>query len=64
MSELLAALCRMVVIEGLVLFAMPEGWKRTVFVLLRLPTPALRRFGAVVMVAGLAALVIVRQLAG
>ena len=62
MTDLLAALCLMVVIEGLVLFAMPDNWKRTVTTLLQLPTPVLRRMGAGVMVAGLAGLWLVRQL--
>ena len=62
MTDLLAALCLMVVIEGLVLFAVPDSWKRTAASLLQLPTPVLRRMGGAVMLAGLAGLWLVRQM--
>ncbi len=60
MSELLAALCLVFVIEGLLLFASPAGWKRVIEQALSMPDSALRRFGAVMVVLGLIALQIVR----
>jgi uncharacterized protein YjeT (DUF2065 family) len=53
---LLQALCLVAVIEGLFLFAAPGLWRRTMEQLLGQPDTALRRLGAVVLVAGLASL--------
>ena len=36
-ADLLAALCLVIVIEGLLLFAAPDAWKRTVADLLAQP---------------------------
>jgi uncharacterized protein YjeT (DUF2065 family) len=51
--NLLAALCLVVVIEGLVLFAAPRGWQAMMREALKLDPRTLRVFGAVAMVAGL-----------
>ena len=56
MKDLLSALCLVAVIEGLVLFAMPLGWKRAALALIKLPLARVRGFGAVVMLGGLATL--------
>lgn len=60
MTELLAALCLVLVIEGLLLFASPAGWKRMMDQAMQLPESALRRYGAVMVVIGLVALQLVR----
>jgi uncharacterized protein YjeT (DUF2065 family) len=54
--ELAAALCLVLVIEGLVLFAAPRGWQATMRQAANLSPRALRVFGAVAIVIGLAAL--------
>jgi uncharacterized protein len=56
MNDLWAALCLVAVIEGLILFALPNAWRQMVVQMLGLPTAALRRFGAVAITLGLAAL--------
>ena len=56
MSDLWAALCLVLVIEGLLLFAAPATWKLAVTQLLAQPDRALRAAGGVMMAAGLAAL--------
>jgi uncharacterized protein len=58
-SELAGALCLVLVIEGLVLFAMPRGWQATMREAVKLNPRALRLFGAVAIVIGLAALQLV-----
>ena len=60
MSDLWAALCLVFVIEGLLLFAAPDFWKRNAAQLLALPPTTLRRIGAGVLAAGLIALYFVR----
>jgi len=55
-SELAGALCLVLVIEGLVLFAAPRGWQATMRQAVNMSPRALRIFGAVAMVIGLAAL--------
>jgi uncharacterized protein YjeT (DUF2065 family) len=60
MDELLAALCLVVVIEGLLLFALPIGWKRAVLRLVQLPATLLRRFGALLTATGLLGLWLLR----
>jgi len=57
--ELAAALCLVLVIEGLVLFAAPRGWQATMRQAANLSPRALRVFGAVAIVIGLAALQLV-----
>ncbi len=61
MQDLLAALSLVAVLEGLMLFAAPDAWRRTVIQLLAAPPVALRRLGALVMGAGLVALWWVRH---
>ncbi|MEO5829344.1 MAG: DUF2065 domain-containing protein [Rhodanobacter sp.] len=53
MHQLTAALCLMLVIEGLLLFAMPQGWQAMVREALKLPPRSLRMIGAGAMVVGL-----------
>ena len=60
MSDLWAALCLVAVLEGLILFAAPGAWKRAAVQLLSLDDRSLRRIGAVILVAGLVALSLVR----
>ncbi len=59
-SDLLAALCLVLVLEGLLLFAAPGLWKQAVVQLLERPDNALRVAGGVMVVAGLLALQWVR----
>jgi uncharacterized protein YjeT (DUF2065 family) len=54
--ELAAALCLVLVIEGLVLFAAPRGWQRMVHEALKLKPRTLRVGGAVAIACGLIAL--------
>ena len=58
--ELAIALCLVLVIEGLMLFAAPRHWQSMVRQALELSPRALRVFGAVAVLAGLAALQLVR----
>ena len=60
MTDLWSALCLVAVIEGLLLFASPTGWKRMIEQALQLPDPQLRRYGGVMVVIGLLALQLVR----
>jgi hypothetical protein len=57
--DLNAALCLMLVIEGLVLFAAPRGWQAMVREALKLEPRTLRLFGAGAMVVGLLVLQLV-----
>ena len=59
-ADLLAALCLVVLIEGLLLFAAPDAWKRTVAELLTQPSPRLRAIGGGMVIVGLVALYLVR----
>ncbi|UKE46312.1 MULTISPECIES: DUF2065 domain-containing protein [Xanthomonas translucens group] len=56
MHDLIAAVCLMVVFEGLVLMVAPEAWKRLVQQMLVMPTAQLRAAGGVAVAVGLAAL--------
>ncbi len=60
MNDLWAALCLVAVLEGLVLFIAPGGWKRAAEQLQALPERQLRTIGGIVLAAGLAALYFVR----
>ncbi len=60
MSDLWAALCLVFVIEGLLLLALPNVWKRNAAQMLAMPSATLRGIGAGVLVAGLIALSLVR----
>lgn len=60
MADLWAALCLVAVLEGLILFAVPGGWKRAVAQMLEMPDRQLRIAGALVLAAGLVALYLIR----
>ncbi|MGJ4730205.1 DUF2065 domain-containing protein [Luteimonas sp. SDU101] len=60
MQDLWAALCLVAVLEGLMLFVAPGGWKRAAQQLQALPEQQLRRIGVVILACGLAALYFVR----
>ena len=60
-EDLLAALCLISVLEGLLLFALPAAWKRTVAELIQFPDARLRIAGAVMIGIGLIALALVRS---
>ena len=55
-AELVSALCLVAVLEGLFLFVAPQLWRRTMEQLVARPASSLRGIGAVMLVAGLAAL--------
>jgi uncharacterized protein len=54
--ELAASLCLVLVIEGLILFALPGAWKRMAEKLQQIDERSLRVVGAVMVVCGLIAL--------
>ncbi len=60
MTDLWAALCLVLVIEGLFLFAVPAGWKRMVEQMLEVPDSTLRTYGVVMVGIGLVCLYLVR----
>lgn len=60
MNDLWAALCLVAVLEGLVLFAMPDAWKRMAEELHGRSARELRTIGGAVLIAGLLALYFVR----
>lgn len=60
MTDLLAALCLVAVLEGLFLLAAPGGWKRTAAQLIQTEDARLRRYGAFMVVLGLVSLQWVR----
>lgn len=60
MTDLLAALCLVLVLEGLLLFAAPGAWKQAAERLMQLDARALRQIGGLMMIAGLVALQFVR----
>ncbi len=60
MKDLNAALCLVLVVEGVFLFALPAVWKRMADLLQSLSERDLRIAGAVMVVVGLAALQLVR----
>ena len=62
MSELWAALCLVAVLEGLVLFAFPEAFKRMAEQMQAMDARQLRVVGAIVLAVGVAALYVVRRL--
>jgi uncharacterized protein YjeT (DUF2065 family) len=59
-TDLLAALCLVAVLEGLFLLAAPGGWKRTAAQLIQTEDSRLRRYGAFMVVLGLVSLQWVR----
>jgi uncharacterized protein YjeT (DUF2065 family) len=60
MTDLLAALCLVLVLEGLLLFAAPNAWKQAAEQLQQLPARTLRQVGGLMIVLGLIALQFVR----
>ena len=60
MSDLWVALCLVAVIEGLILFVAPGGWKRAAQQVLLMSERQIRIVGGVVLAAGLVALYLVR----
>lgn len=60
MRDLWAALCLVLVIEGLMLFVAPGAWKQMALRLQELPPQQLRIGGAIMIIAGLIALQLVR----
>jgi uncharacterized protein YjeT (DUF2065 family) len=60
MGDLWAALCLVLVIEGLFLFAAPAAWKRTIVRLLELPNRQLSAAGGVMVIVGIVALYLLR----
>lgn len=62
MADLLAALCLVLVIEGLLLFAAPGAWRQAAEMLRRLDDRTLRQVGGALVVVGLLALYAVRGL--
>ena len=59
--DLFAALALYLVIEGLVPFASPASWRKSLAMISQLSDSQLRVFGLTVIVAGLALLVFVRS---
>ncbi|GIK34241.1 MAG: hypothetical protein AMXMBFR45_14970 [Gammaproteobacteria bacterium] len=59
-ADLFAALALYLVIEGLLPFASPSAWRRSLELLARLSDAQLRVFGLTVVVSGLTLLVLVR----
>ena len=60
MTDLWSALCLVAVLEGLLLFAMPDAWRRAAEQLHAMPNNRLRAVGGLVIAAGLVALMLVR----
>ncbi len=60
MADLWAALCLVAVLEGLVLFAAPGGWKRAAEQLQQMPDEHVRRVGGIVLALGLVSLWLVK----
>ncbi|WP_027080469.1 DUF2065 domain-containing protein [Luteimonas mephitis] len=61
MSDLWAALCLVAVLEGLVLFAFPNAWKRMAGQMQAMEGRQLRTAGALLLCAGLVTLYLVRR---
>jgi uncharacterized protein YjeT (DUF2065 family) len=60
-GDLFSALALYLVLEGLLPFVSPPGWRRSLTLLARLTDSQLRLFGLTVMIAGLALLLLVRS---
>ncbi len=59
-TDLLAGLALYLVIEGMLPFLSPSGWRRSLAMIARLQDRQLRWFGLATMLAGLALLTMVR----
>lgn len=64
MHDLLAALCLMLVLEGLFPFINPQAWRRTIRQVADLDDKTLRVIGVVSIMVGLLLLQLVRSFAG
>jgi uncharacterized protein YjeT (DUF2065 family) len=60
-SDLLAGLAFYLIIEGLLPFAAPQGWRRGLAIMADLEDGQLRSFGLGLVIAGLALLYVVRS---
>jgi uncharacterized protein YjeT (DUF2065 family) len=60
-NDLFAALALYLVIEGIMPFASPGGWRRSLDMIRQLNDGQLRVFGLTMMVAGLVLLLVVRS---
>ncbi len=60
-SDLLAGLAFYLIIEGLLPFAAPKGWRRGLAIMADLEDGQLRSFGLGLVIAGLALLYVVRS---
>ncbi|HMM23945.1 DUF2065 domain-containing protein [Pseudoxanthomonas mexicana] len=61
MSELWSALCLVAILEGLVLFAIPAGWKRAVLQLLQMSDGQVRAVGGFILIFGLTLLWVLKR---
>jgi len=59
--ELLSALCLVAVLEGLILFVAPRGWRQAVEQLHQLPDIGLRLLGGIFIAVGLVSLFLIRR---
>jgi uncharacterized protein YjeT (DUF2065 family) len=59
-KDFLTGLALYLVLEGVLPFLSPEGWRKSIAVIAQLPERQLRIFGLVSMLAGVALLVFVR----
>jgi uncharacterized protein YjeT (DUF2065 family) len=59
-NDLLTGLALYLVLEGVLPFLSPEGWRRSMSLIAQLPGRQLRVFGLLSMLAGLALLALVR----
>jgi uncharacterized protein YjeT (DUF2065 family) len=60
-KDLFAAIALYLVLEGLLPFASPAAWRRSLATLARLNDSQLRTFGLSIMIVGLVLLVLVRK---
>jgi uncharacterized protein len=60
-TDLLAAFALYLVIEGLVPFASPRGWKQSIELIAKLTDRQLRIFGLISMIAGVVLLAVIRS---
>jgi len=60
-NEIWTALALVLIIEGILPFISPSGFKRYLLSMQNLPDESIRRFGLLMMVIGLLSLIFVRQ---
>ena len=61
MSELWSALCLVAILEGLVLFAIPAGWKRAALQLLQMSDGQVRAVDGFILIFGLTLLWVLKR---